>query len=252
MTRIKKLFANHKAYIAYLTAGDGGIQHTLHAAMALINGGVNVLEIGIPFSDPVADGPVIQRASHRAISAGTSLQDVLWLVKEIRKQSDIPLVLFSYVNPILMAAQSNFFSAAKSAGVDGLLLVDCPIEESLMIREACVANQIDLIYVITPSTPMSRIQYINESAQGFLYYACRNGTTGIRHGLPDGFHEKVAAIKAIVNLPVVVGFGISNNDMAKEALSVADGVVVGSLFVKALEDGLSLAALAKLAHDIYA
>src|SRR5580700_8726275 len=100
-SRIEKLFANHKAYIAYLTAGDGGIQHTLHAAMALINGGVNMLEIGIPFSDPVADGPVIERASQRAISAGTTLQDILWLVKEIRKQSDIPLILFSYLNPIL-------------------------------------------------------------------------------------------------------------------------------------------------------
>jgi tryptophan synthase alpha chain len=251
-SRIEKLFANHKAYIAYLTAGDGGIQHTLHAAMALINGGVNMLEIGIPFSDPVADGPVIERASQRAISAGTTLQDILWLVKEIRKQSDIPLILFSYLNPILRAAQSDFFSAAKQAGVDGLLLVDCPIEESQCIRDICVANQIDLIYVITPSTPMSRIQYINENAQGFLYYACRKGTTGIRHSLPEGFHEKIAAIKNIVSLPVVVGFGLSNNEMVKEVCSVADGVVVGSLFVKALEDGVSLAALSKLVHDIYA
>lgn len=249
-SRIEKLFANHKAYIAYLTAGDGGIQHTLNAAMALIDGGVNMLEIGIPFSDPVADGPVIQRASQRAISTSTTLQDVLWLVKEIRKQSDIPLILFSYLNPILRAAQSNFFSVAKSAGVDGLLLVDCPIDESQFIRDACVTNQIDLIYVITPSTPMLRIQYINENARGFLYYACRKGTTGVRHGLPKGFHEKMIDIKGIVNLPVVVGFGISNNEMVKEVYSVADGVVVGSLFVKALEDGMSLTALSKLAHDI--
>lgn len=249
-SRIEKLFANHKAYIAYLTAGDGGIQHTLNAAMALIDGGVNMLEIGIPFSDPVADGPVIQRASQRAISAGTTLQDVLWLVKEIRKQCDIPLILFSYLNPILRATQSDFFSAAKCAGVDGLLLVDCPIEESQLIRDACMTNQIDLIYVITSSTPISRIQYINENAQGFLYYACRKGTTGIRHSLPAGFHDKMATIKGIINLPVVVGFGISNNDMTKEVVSVADGVVVGSLFVKALEDGMSFESLSKLASDI--
>lgn len=253
ISRIEKLFANeHKACIAYLTAGDGGIQHTLDAAITLINAGVNMLEIGIPFSDPVADGPVIQRASQRAISAGTTLRDVLWLVKEIRKQSDIPLILFSYLNPILMVSQSDFFSVAKSAGVDGLLLVDCPIEESQLIQDACATNQIDLIYVITSSTPMTRIKYINQHAKGFLYYACRKGTTGIRYGLPEGFCEKMAAIKAIVNLPVVVGFGISNNEMAKKVCSVADGVVVGSLFVKALEDGLSLESLSKLAHDIYA
>ena len=253
ISRIEKLFTNHhKARIAYLTAGDGGIQHTLDAAMALIDGGVNMLEVGIPFSDPVADGPVIQRASQRAISAGTTLKDVLWLVKEIRLRSDIPLILFSYLNPILAASQSDFFSEAKHAGVDGLLLVDCPIEESSFIRDACVTNQIDLIYVITPSTPLSRIQYINEYAQGFLYYACRKGTTGVRHGLPDGFQEKMASIKAIVNLPIVVGFGISNKEMAQEVCRFADGVVVGSLFVKALEEGVSLLSLSKLAQDIYA
>ena len=162
------------------------------------------------------------------------------------------IVIFSYLNPILVASQSDFFSEAKSAGVDGLLLVDCPIEESEFIRDACVTNQIDLIYVITPSTPMSRIQYINERAQGFLYYACRKGTTGVRHGLPEGFQENMASIKAIVSLPIVVGFGISNNEMAKEVCSVADGVVVGSLFVKALEDGLPMLSLSKLAQDIYA
>src|SRR3990167_2966519 len=161
ISRIEKLFSSkQKAYIAYLTAGDGGIQRTLNAAMALIVGGVNLLEIGIPFSDPVADGPVIQRASQRAILAGTTLQDVLWLVKEIRQRSNIPLILFSYLNPILAAAQSGFFRDAKSAGVDGLLLVDCPIEESQYIQDMCVKNQLNLIYVITPSTSMRRIQYI--------------------------------------------------------------------------------------------
>lgn len=252
ISRLEKLFANqNKACIAYLTAGDGGIQHTLDAAMALIDGGVNLLEIGIPFSDPVADGPVIQRASQRAISAGTTLKGVLQLVKEIRQRSDIPLILFSYLNPILATSQTNFFSEAKSAGVDGLLLVDCPIEESQFIRDACETNEIDLIYVITPSTPTSRIEYINQHAQGFLYYACRKGTTGLRDGLPEGFQEKMASIKAIVNLPVVVGFGISNNKMAKEVCKVADGVVVGSLFVKALEEEVSLSSLTKLARDIY-
>src|SRR5579872_4290269 len=120
ISRIEKLFATQrKANIAYLTAGDGGVQRTLDAGMALIDGGVNMLEIGVPFSDPVADGPVIQRASQRAIAAGTTLRDVLWLVKEIRQRSDIPLILFSYLNPILAASKSDFFSEAKSAGIDG-------------------------------------------------------------------------------------------------------------------------------------
>lgn len=253
ISRIEKLFASQKkAYIAYMMAGDGGIQHTLDASIALIEGGVNLLEIGIPFSDPIADGPVIQRASARAIAAGTTLKDVLWLIKEIRQRSDIPLVLFSYLNPIRAAAQHNFLSQAKNAGIDGLLLVDCPIEESQLIREMCEENHIDLIYVIAPSTPISRLQYINEHAQGFIYYACQKGTTGIRHDLPEDFQEKMASMKSIINLPIVVGFGISNNEMVKAVLKVSDGVVVGSLFVKALEDGLPLLSLSKLAQTIYA
>lgn len=253
ISRIEKLFANQKkACIAYIMAGDGGIQHTLNASIALIEGGVNLLEIGIPFSDPIADGPVIQRASARAIAAGTTLKDVLWLVKEIRQRSDIPLVLFSYLNPMRAASQNNFLTQAKNAGIDGLLLVDCPIEESQIIQGICAENHIDLIYVIAPSTPLSRLQYINEHAQGFIYYACQKGTTGIRDGLPERFQEKIASLKSIITLPIVVGFGISNNEMAQAVLKVSDGVVVGSLFVKALEDGLSLLSLSKLAQAIYA
>lgn len=253
--RIEKLFASeNKGRIAFITAGDGGIKKTHAFAMALIDGGVNMLEIGIPFSDPVADGPVIQRASQRAIAAGTTLQDVLWLVQEIRRQSDIPLVLFSYLNPILAGIISNpdFLKDAKSAGVDGLLLVDCPIEESESIRGACLKNQIALIYVITPSTPLARIQRISTYAEGFLYYACQKGTTGLRNGLPEGFHEKIASIKALVSLPVVVGFGVSNQEMARAICQVVDGVVVGSLFVQAIENGTSVSELTKLAREIYA
>jgi tryptophan synthase alpha chain len=249
-SRIEKLFANGKAFIAYLTAGDGGMQRTLDAAIALIEGGVNMLEIGVPFSDPVADGPVIQRAAARSLAIGTSLQDVLWLAKEIRKRSDIPLILFSYFNPILSVLQSDFMSNAKDAGIDGLLLVDCPIEESENVREKCIKHKMDLIYVITPSTTVERVKKISQYAQGFLYYACRKGTTGVRNSLPDDFQQKVESIKAVAHLPVVVGFGISNQEMADCVLEHADGVVVGSLFVKALEDGVSPSTLSNLARDI--
>ncbi len=248
--RIKTLFKNHKAFIAYLTAGDGGIQRTLDAAMALIKGGVNMLEIGMPFSDPVADGPVIQRAAARSLATGTTLEDVLWLTKEIRKLSSIPLILFSYYNPILSVLESNFMSKAKTAGLDGLLLVDCPLEESQSIRDQCNQNELDLIHVVTPSTTLARLEKINQHAQGFLYYACRKGTTGVRNTLPDDFSQQIESIKTVVHCPIVVGFGISNQEMAKSVLEHADGVVVGSLFVKALEEGAHPSTLTTLARDI--
>jgi tryptophan synthase alpha chain len=250
MSRIERLFANDKAFIAYLTAGDGGIQRTLDATIALIEGGVNMLEIGMPFSDPVADGPIIQRAATRALASGTTLQDVLWLTTEIRKRSDIPLILFSYINPILSALQSNFLSDAKNAGIDGLLLVDCPLEESQVVRQQCMKNGISLIYVITPSTTLERMKKIDLYAQGFLYYACQKGTTGMRNTLPEDFQQKIESIKRVMHLPVVVGFGISNQEMANSVLKYADGVVVGSLFVKALEDGGPPSTLSILARDI--
>ncbi|HEX2549466.1 MAG TPA: tryptophan synthase subunit alpha, partial [Gammaproteobacteria bacterium] len=170
ISRLKKFFSHsQKANLAYLTAGDGGIQFTFDAAMALIKGGANMLEIGIPFSDPIADGPVIQQASQRAIAAGTTLKDILWLVKKIREHSDLPIILFSYLNPILKAYSTDFFKDARDASVDGILLVDCPIEESREIRNICQLHDIDLIYIISPSTPLKRIQYIKLHAQGFLY-----------------------------------------------------------------------------------
>lgn len=251
MNAIETLFAKEKAHIAYLTAGDGGIKRTLAAAIALIQGGVNMLEIGMPFSDPIADGPIIQRAAARSLLAGTTRQDVLWLAKEIRKFSDIPLILFSYYNPILSALHTNFLTEAKLAGIDGILLVDCPLEESHRMREACLNNDISLIYVITPSTPLARIRQIGDHASGFLYYACRSGTTGMKSSLPDHLNENIKAIKSVVNLPVVVGFGISNQKMVNDALNEADGIVVGSLFVSALESEEDPSHLTPLARRLF-
>jgi tryptophan synthase alpha chain len=239
-----------KHFIAYLTAGDGGIQHTLNAALALIKGGVTMLEIGVPFSDPIADGAVIQRASARALSAKTSLSDILWLAKEIRKISTIPLILFSYLNPLLSVLHSDFFEQAENSGINGLLLVDCPIEESECFRQKCLSHNIDPIYIITPTTPDSRIKKIDSMGKNFLYYACRKGTTGVRTDLPEDFAENINKIKSIVSLPVVAGFGISNRESAREVLKYTDGVVIGSLFVKALEDGLTMDALTKLAQRV--
>ncbi len=250
MNRIEKLFATKSAFVGYLTAGDGGIERTLQAALALIAGGVNLLEIGIPFSDPVADGPVIQRAMQRALSSGTSLQDILWLVKQIRQHSDVPLVLFSYFNPILAALKNNFLQQAKAAGVDGVLIVDLPFELGQEYFAQCAAEKIAPILVISPTTNAARIRKIAQKSRGFLYYACRKGTTGMREGLPEDFAEKLTQIKSCVKLPVVVGFGLSDKKTTAAVLDHADGFVVGSFFVKAMEEGADADALTKLAASI--
>lgn len=252
ISRIKNVFMHDQARIAYLTAGDGGIERTLNAALALIEGGVNMLEIGIPFSDPVADGPIIQRASARSLAQGTTLKDVLFLIHAIRERSNIPLVLFSYLNPILAALPFGFLKQAKIAGIDALLLVDCPLEESEPIYEQCIQQDLSLIYIITPNTSITRMHKINHYARGFLYYACRKGTTGLSNALPDDFAEKIQTIKSNIALPVVVGFGISNQEMAAQVLEHADGVVVGSLFVKALEENIHPSELATIARKIFA
>ena len=236
--RIGHHFSAGKAFVGYLTAGDGGIKRTLDAALALIAGGVNMLELGVPFSDPIADGPVIQRAAARSLALGTTLEDILWLTSEIRKKSDIPLILFSYCNPILAVSTGTFFQEASQAGIDGLLIVDCPLESSTVFQQHCLAHEIAPIYVIAPNTPAERLQAIDQQGRGFLYYACRKGTTGMRAELPADFNEKMAFIRANTHLPVITGFGISTRETAKKVLEQADGVVIGSLFVKALEEGM--------------
>lgn len=249
-TRIHRCFEQGPAFVAYLTAGDGGLARTRAAALALIRGGVTLLEIGIPFSDPIADGPVIQRAAARALEGGTTLAGILELVRELRQDVEIPIILFSYLNPILQALPSRFLREASLAGVDGLLVVDCPLEESAGLKQACEAEGLALIEVLSPSTPRERIQKIAEQGQGFLYYACRKGTTGVRQGLPEDFSEKIREIKSLTTLPVVVGFGISESGAAAQILAEAEGFVVGSFFVKALEEGKAPEELTELARKI--
>jgi len=233
-----------KHFVAYITAGDGGIQKSLDYALALIDGGVTMLEIGVPFSDPIADGPVIQRAMTRALQSHTTLKDILYLAQEIRKYSPIPLILFSYLNPLLSAQNTDFFTQAKLAGINNILIVDCPMEESNLL------HNLNSIYVITPNTSPERIRVLDQSGRGFLYYACRKGTTGIKTGLPDDFAERIKLIKSHAKLPVITGFGISTREMAAQVLEHADGFVVGSLFVKAIEDGMTPDELSRLARNL--
>lgn len=236
-----------KMFIGYLTAGDGGIKRTLEAALALIAGGVNILEIGVPFSDPIADGPVIQQACTRALAQGVCFSDILWLTQQIRQKTSVPIILFSYLNPLLAVFDRDFALTLQNTGINGVLLVDCPLEEAGLFYADFISQNIAPINIIAPTTPAKRMGAIAAQGRGFLYYACRKGTTGIRNQLPEDFAEKIAVIKQQVDLPVVAGFGIADVETAKKVLSYADGVVIGSLFVEAVAKGLSANELTQFA-----
>jgi tryptophan synthase alpha chain len=247
--RIQTAFQKNKIFAGYLTVGDG---NSVAIANALIEGGVNLLELGVPFSDPIADGPVIQRAAERALKNNTTLLAVIAVAQHIRKTSEIPLVLFSYFNPLLHANPSHWLPLAKHAGIDGILVVDLPDEEGHAFYQQCLTHDILPISVVTPATSPARLKKITRHAKGFLYYASRKGTTGIRAGLPDDFQENIAMIKSISALPVLAGFGIANKTDAQKILQYADGFVVGSFFMKAVEEGVSLKELTQLAKNFIA
>jgi tryptophan synthase alpha chain len=251
VSKIQNVFNKGPAYVGYLTVGDGGLEQSFEYAMALIEGGVNILEMGVPFSDPIGDGPTIQAAAARALTLGVTIFDVLNVVKKIKEKSDTPIILFSYYNPVFIAGRNeDFFVQAKAAGVDGILIVDLPIEEASDYLTNCRNVDIDPILLISPSTPSERIQEINRLGKGMLYYICRSGTTGVKNNLPDDFVEKMQQIRSATTLPVVVGFGVSNREMAASILKHAKGFVVGSFFVDAIAKGMSPTNLKKLVASI--
>ncbi|MES2122210.1 MAG: tryptophan synthase subunit alpha [Chlamydiota bacterium] len=238
---IAHAFQKGPAFIGYLTLGDGGLDYSYEAALALIEGGVDLLEIGIPFSDPVADGPVIAQAMQRSLKLGTVASDVIPFLRRLREKTEIPLVLFSYCNPILTSP--GLLDRAKEAGANGILLVDLPFEES-------VEGPLDPIYVISPTTPGIRVQQIAERGKGFLYYVCQKGTTGMRATIPKETAQDIARVKKLTSLPVVCGFGISNREMAGQVSQHADGFVVGSYFVNAMAQKMSPEQLTHMAQAI--
>lgn len=230
MNRIESAFQK-PVFAAYFTAGDGGENYVFEISQKLEEAGVNLLEIGLPFSDPLADGPIIQQAMQRSLSNHTHPQDVLRLAQRIRNSSDIPLVLFSYFNPIL-AQGEEFLHLVKQAGFDGILIVDLPLEEASEFYEQVEKAGLIPIFIVTPSTSFERLRHIVAKAKGFIYYVLQKGTTGIREKLPEGFEKQIATIKKLSQIPVLAGFGVSNLESAKRALEVADGCVVGSAIVK--------------------
>lgn len=246
--RIKQAFTN-KAKVAYLTAGDGG-QLSADYFLALARGGANVLEIGLPFSDPVADGPVIQLAMERALKNGTTLNTVLDLVTNIRTKTEAALILFTYYNQI-QANLPQFIHDAKLTGVDGVLVVDLPYEESDELLFLGKKFDISIIFVAAPSTSMERVKLLSSVTNGFLYYACRKGTTGIRDELEEEIQLRIKEVKANSTLPVAVGFGVSNAIMVNKILNVADGCVIGSYFVNAVANNITPNELELMATEIF-
>jgi len=235
-----------KALIVYLTAGDPSLEITKKLIFGLEKAGVDILEIGVPFSDPTADGPVIQAASQRALKSGTTLEGVLNMVSEVRKVSEIPVVLFGYFNPIFAYGVKKFAQTARRAGVDGVLVVDLPYEEAKELRMYTDAVGIDFISLIAPTTDRKRLSKIAAQASGFLYYISITGITGTAAPKIDNIKTEVKKIRKITKLPVAVGFGISKPQQAREIARFADGVVIGSAVVRLIDENKNNPDLVKI------
>jgi tryptophan synthase alpha chain len=240
MGRIGDRFARlrqrgEKALVAFVTAGDPDLATSERLVLALAASGADVIEIGVPFSDPIAEGPTIQRASERALRAGASLRKVLQLVKALRSRVDVPLVLMGYANVFLAMGEEPFVSAAAEVGVDGTIVVDLPPEEgeALFARER--AAGVDPILLAAPTTTPERLARLAAQSRGFLYYVSLTGVTGARAALPAGLAEGVRRARAASPVPVCVGFGISTPEQAAQVAGFADGIVVGSAFVDRIE-----------------
>lgn len=234
-----------KAFVAFITAGDPNLRTTAQLIPQLEKAGVDILELGVPFSDPMADGPVIQRSSERALAAGTSLRKILDLVRKVRRKSQIPILLMGYFNPILSYGIERYFSAAKRAGVDGTLIVDLPPEEGEGARQAARKNGISLVYLLAPTSNGTRIKQVTRRGSGFIYYVSLTGITGASLSKDLSRQQALKALKRSSKLPVCVGFGIKTPAQAKEVGRLADGVVVGSALVHCLERNSGLKALHK-------
>ena len=226
---------SRKALISFITAGDPTTGHTLPALHALVRGGVDVIELGIPFSDPEAEGPSIQKSSQRALENGVGLESVLRMVQEFReKDSETPIVLMGYLNSILSMA--DFAEKASNSGVDGLIVVNLPPEEAEDLQSSLKRNDIDLIYLLAPTTTERRSALIAEKGSGFLYYVSLKGITGAGHIEVDEVASRIESLRGMTDLPLCVGFGIKNAKTATEIGKFSDGVVVGSALVDLMSE----------------
>ena len=241
MSRLTHTFADLRAHtrgglVTYVTAGDPTLSASRDVVLALADAGADVIEIGVPFSDPIADGPVIQRASERALAAGASLTGALDLVAGVRRTIETPIVLFTYVNPVVRMGTSEFVSRAARAGVDGVLLLDLPIEEADDMHTALDAVGLDTIFLISPTTSADRLRRAATMGRGFLYAISRLGVTGVRDSVAGTARPVVEQIRAVTDMPVALGFGISRPEHVRETCQYADAAVVGSALVQVIAD----------------
>lgn len=224
------------ALIPFVTAGDPDPSVTVPLMHAMVAAGVDLIELGVPFSDPIADGPVIQRATERALAKGVTLDDVLSMVRAFRERDrETPVILMGYLNPVEVMGYAEFAAAAQAAGLDGVLVVDVPPEEGHDLVATLKAHDLDLVYLLAPTSTEARIARIGAVASGFVYYVSVKGVTGAGHLDTGAVAEKVAAIKTLVRLPVGVGFGINSPETAAAVARVADAVIVGSAIVSRIE-----------------
>jgi tryptophan synthase alpha chain len=228
-------FASKPALVAYVTCGDPDIATTREIILAACRAGADIIELGVPFSDPVADGPVIQRASERALKLGTSLEDVLRLAAEVRKQTDAGLIVFTYLNPMLRFGMEHFCAEAVKAGVDGALVTDLTVEEASEYRRAMAAHNLDTVFLAAPTSTDQRLKAIAAACKGFVYAVSRTGITGTQKQVAADVQGLVKRIRKFTKLPVAVGFGISNAQQFAQVGQFADGVAVGSAIVQLIE-----------------
>ena len=224
-----------RALIAYIAAGDPSLEATRALVLGFEKAGVDILELGVPFSDPLADGVVNQLAAARALASGTTVAGVLDCVRAIRRESQIPIVLYTYLNPIYRFGFESFHLEAEAAGVDGLLILDLPPDEDARNSELAQHTGLKRIRLIAPTTPPARIAELTMGASGFVYYVSREGVTGERAEVADSLGERVAMIRATTGLPISVGFGIANPEHVRQVAQHADGIVVGSAIVKRIQ-----------------
>ncbi len=243
MDRIAQTFArarseNRACFVAYLCAGDPDFETSIAACRALIESGVDVLELGVPFSDPLADGLTNQLAAQRALEGGMTADRVFELVRRVRSFSEVPIVFYTYYNLVFSNGVDAYVSRAKQAGVDGMLTLDLPPEESGEVKDACARHGVKTVLIVAPTTPPERLPRIAQNATGFIYYVSREGVTGVRNEVAANVPEAIARIRSSTTLPIVVGFGISSRAHVAQIARQADGVVVGSALVNVIRDHL--------------
>jgi tryptophan synthase alpha chain len=245
---------NKPALVAYLTCGDPDLHTTREVALAAISAGAEIIELGVPFSDPVADGPVIQRASERALKNGVSLDQVLDLAGEIRNKSDAGLIVFSYFNPILRLGMEKFAAKAAQIGVDGALITDLPVEEAAEYLRHMRKRNLSTVFLAAPTSPDERLKRIADASTGFVYAVSRTGVTGTRKELPEDAHKLVRRMRKFTKLPIAVGFGISVPEQFAAVGAFADAAVVGSAIVQTIESnpGTEAQAVAKFIKQLSA